>query len=99
MGLFDKMKDPVRGTAEVVSSDPPITMAGHMRLIITADGVPPTPVEYSGRRHADRWPFFDAPPIPVTVDRANPQSFRIEWDELPKTADVVRKEQDELQEQ
>jgi hypothetical protein len=93
MGLFGKrMKDPVQGRAEVVIAVGPLPgAAGEMQLIVTAEGVEPTQVSYSGRKHGDRWPL-DGDSIPVTVDRANPQDFRIEWSQLPDRADRIKRD-------
>lgn len=103
MSLFKRMKHPVRGIGKVVSEMPPTNATrGSIRLIVTADGVPPTPVEYSVMsgtyRHLDRWPR-DNDVIPVTVDRANPQSFTIEWSEMPKVADRLRQADDQREQQ
>jgi hypothetical protein len=100
MGLFKRMKDPLRGTGKVVSEDSPTSSSpGHIRLIVTADGVEPTPVELkvmrtSSYRHLNRWPRSDDS-IPVTLDRANPENFSIEWSEMPKVGDRTRRAADE----
>src|SRR5260370_41355703 len=87
MGLFKRMKDPVRGSAKVASASVlPGLSRSHLRLVITADGVPPTPVEVKTTRHGDRWPNV-GDLIPVTVDRANPQKFEIEWSAVQKLSD------------
>jgi Short C-terminal domain len=87
MGLFSKrMKDPVRGTAQVVGS----TRAPHnasfgnckLTLVVQADGVPPTPVEHQNLlTPTSKWPR-PGMSLPVTVDRANPERISIEWDEI-----------------
>ena len=89
------MKDPVRGTGEVISTWPPAEGAGRgrLRLILTAEGIEPTPVDYKSNRHWNRWPFWTGTHIPVTVDRAKPTRFRIEWGEMPKKTDVRRSEE------
>jgi hypothetical protein len=103
MGLFKRMKDPVRGTGKVVSEDIPTSGSpGSIRLIVTADGVEPTPVEFKvmrggSYRHLNRWPQSDDS-IPVTVDRADPENFTIEWSEMPKVDDRLR-HADDLREQ
>ena len=63
MALFKKMKDPVRGTAEVVAWETTRAGADKLRLIINADGVPPTPVEYTSRLqvHRNRMPIAILP--------------------------------------
>jgi hypothetical protein len=89
MGLFKRMKDPVRGEAKVAFAS---TFIGgddsdsHLRLVVTAEGVPPTPVEVKTRPHRDRWPH-EGDTIPVTVDRANPQDVKIEWSGVQSPSD------------
>ena len=96
MGLFKKMKDPVRGSAKVAfSSVLPGLSDSHLRLVITADGVPPTPVEAKTTRHGGRWPN-EGDTIPVTVDRANPQDFEIEWSEVQKVDDRSRQREERV---
>src|SRR5205085_10451665 len=88
MGLFERMKDPVRGTASVVDVSGGLQgTKAHIRLIVTAEGVPPTPVDYGTWGHEGQRPS-EGDSIPVTVDRANPQKFTIEWSEIPKFDDV-----------
>jgi hypothetical protein len=100
MGLFKRMKDSVKGTGKVVSEEIPTSSSpGSIRLIVTAEGVPPTPVEFkvmrgSSYRHLNRWPRPNDS-IPVTVDRANPQKFSIEWSEMVKSDDRTSQEQDQ----
>jgi hypothetical protein len=94
MGLFKKMKDPVRGSAKVTSASVLSGLSSsHLQLVITADGVPPTPVEVKTTRHGDRWPN-EGDTIPVTVDRANPQSFNIEWSAVQKVSDRMRQREE-----
>jgi hypothetical protein len=86
MGLFkDKMKDPVQGSAEVIEASGFIQGSGRprLRLIVTADGVPPTPVSFRGQLSDKKARVPDiGDSIPVTVDRANPQNISIKWSEL-----------------
>src|SRR5260370_18057978 len=94
MGLFKRMKDPVRGRARVASASVLSGLSSsHLRLVITADGVPPTPVEVKTTRHGDRWPN-EGDTIPVTVDRANPQNFDIEWSAVQKVSDRMRQREE-----
>ena len=86
------MDDPVRGTAQVVgASGPPddATSANcSLTLVVTAEGVPATPIQHSAMVRVDRWPY-PGTTLPVTVDRANPERLRIEWDEVPASGDVA----------
>jgi hypothetical protein len=92
MGLLDRLfgagmiRDPVRGTAEVVSCSDHRGRAElekcRLQLVVTAEDVPATAVEQQALVHRSRWP---APgmTLPATIDRANPSNVRIEWDEVP----------------
>jgi hypothetical protein len=94
MGLFKRMKDPVRGDAKVAYASVFTSLSDcHLRLVITADGVPPTPVEVKTRPHGDRWPD-EGDTIPVTVDRANPQNVKIEWSGVQKLSDRLRQREE-----
>jgi hypothetical protein len=98
MRLFKGMNDPVRGKAKVAySSVLPGLSSSVLRLVITADGVPPTPVEFKPRpfrpQRGNRWPQ-EGDTIPVTVDRANPENFKIEWSEVQKVADRLRQREE-----
>jgi hypothetical protein len=87
MGIFSKrMKDPVRGMAQVVGSSRPPHNASFgnckLTLVVQADGVEPTPVEHHNLlTPVSKWPR-PGMSIPVTVDRANPDRISIEWDEI-----------------
>ncbi|MDQ3935440.1 MAG: hypothetical protein M3340_12510 [Actinomycetota bacterium] len=92
MGLFTKlrMKEPVRGTAQVVST------TGYrgdsswqdirLTLVVEAEGVPATPVVHRGICRADRWPT-PGDVLPVTVDRRKPKRLKVEWDEVRSARD------------
>jgi hypothetical protein len=82
------MKDPVRGTANVVSASA-LEPGGHrkhactMELIVQGEGVSSTTVSHhDGDTPVDRWPNA-GDVLPVTVDRDEPEHLRIEWDEVP----------------
>ncbi len=79
------MDDLVRGTAQVVSATThhgrAVYQMCEMQLVVQADGVPATAVALGGLVHRDRWPFPGAV-LPVTVDRADPHTVSIEWDEV-----------------
>jgi len=87
------MSDPVRGTAQVVSASSyngrGVMQSCTMHLVVQAEGVPATPVEFSGLVHRKRWPR-PGMALPVTVDRANPQKVNIEWDEVERSDDRAR---------
>jgi len=84
------MKDPVQGTAQVVSCTGyrgrGVMQNCRMQLVVQAEGVPATAVEHSGLVHNQRWPS-PGMTLPVTVDRADPQRINIEWDEVSSSRD------------
>ena len=96
MGLFGdmfkgiRMRDPVRGQAQVVSC------SGYrgdgswqncsLQLVVQTEGVPATSVRKSDLVRADRWPT-PGMTVPVTVDRSNPERVKIEWDEVESSRD------------
>jgi Short C-terminal domain len=94
VGIFSKrMKDPVRGMAQVVGSTRPPhnAMFGNCKLtlVVQADGVEPTPVEHQNLlTPVSKWPR-PGMSIPVTVDRANPDRISIEWDEIATGEDTA----------
>ena len=90
MGIRSKwraghMKDPVSGVFRVADwydahphSSPPGT---RLTGVIVADGVPPTTAEVPADHHG-KW--VGQTELPVTVDRADPRNFRVEWDQVVK---------------
>ena len=80
-----RMKDPVRGHAHVVSCSAyhgrAIKQACTMQLVVQGEGVAASAHEYHGLAHRDKWPAPDMT-LPITVDRADPAKFYIEWDEV-----------------
>ena len=83
----------VRGTAQVVACSGyrgrGIWQACHMQLVVQADGIPATAVEIDTPAHNQRWPT-PGMTLPVTIDPANPQNVRIEWDEVQSSKDRSR---------
>ena len=95
MGLFGdmfkglRMKDPVRGQAQVVSCS--VWRGGSwsncsLQLVVQAEGVPPTSMRKTDMVRADRWPM-PGMTLPVTVDRAKPERVKIEWDDVESSRD------------
>lgn len=80
-----KLSDPVPGTLRVTACTVPDASATSANYnldgVITAEGVPPTVVNHSGIAKARKWPSAGRE-LPVTLDRADPTSFRIEWDQV-----------------
>lgn len=91
MGLLDsilgsiRMDEPVPGTAQVVSVshyDGDATYQNaRMDLVVQAEGVPATHVQHHALVAAAKWPS-PGQVLPVTVDRANPQRLKIDWDQI-----------------
>jgi hypothetical protein len=80
-----RMRDPVRGHAEVVSCSAyhgeGIKQLCTMQLVIHGEGIRPIAQEHHLLVHRYKWP---APgmALPVTVDRADPSKMYVEWDEV-----------------
>jgi hypothetical protein len=80
-----RMKDPTSGTAQVVSCSANrgrgVWQNCHMELVVQADDVPATAVEFQGLVHRQRWPT-PGMTLPATIDRTDPRRVKIEWDEM-----------------
>lgn len=78
------MTDPVPGTLLVTAAAMPSRNAlYHMTRItgvVSAEGVEPTAVQYSGLIRTSLWPS-PGKQLPVIVDRADPRKFAIQWDQ------------------
>jgi len=92
-----RMKQPVRGAAQVVSASlPPYNASSSncsMHLVVSAEGLEPTPVEHSAMVSVKRWPTPGIT-VPVTVDLADPTRLKIDWDDVP-TGDQTAMQQAE----
>jgi hypothetical protein len=77
------MKDPVSGVFKVADwydRHPSSTPSGTtLTGVLVADGIPPTPAEVPVDHHG-KW--VGQQELPVTVDRADPSNFRVEWDQV-----------------
>jgi hypothetical protein len=84
-----RMKQPVRGTAQVVSCDPPrgtgVLQNCRMQLVVRAEDVPAKTVEHTDEVDRQHWP---APGVtlPVTVDRADPERLKVQWEETESSS-------------
>jgi Short C-terminal domain len=91
--LFGGIKDPVRGTGQVVSASmyrgDGIYQRCSINLVVQAEGIPATAVQFEGLVHRSRWPV-PGMVLPVTVDRVDHRRVKIEWDEVPSSADRSR---------
>lgn len=77
------MRMPVPGTLLVTAAAMPSRRAlFHLTRItgvISAEGIEPVAVQYSGLIRTSKWPS-PGETLPVIVDRADPQRFAIAWD-------------------
>ena len=96
MGIFKKLfgeggiKDPVRGTGQVVSASmyrgDGVYQMCSINLVVQAEGIPATATQFQGLVHRNRWPF-PGKVLPVNLERTDPTRFEIVWDEVPSSAD------------
>jgi hypothetical protein len=94
MGLFKRVKDPVEGTAQVVScsggsQENAAFFRCWMSLVLTAPGLEPHPVETTKLVRSTKRPS-PGMVLPVTIDRARPDRFEIDWDRVPTRKEVAR---------
>jgi hypothetical protein len=79
------MADPVPGTMLVTAASMPSRNAVfHMSRItgvVSAEGVAPAAVQFNGLIRTALWPS-PGKQLPVIVDRADPQKFAIQWDQV-----------------
>lgn len=97
LGLFKKkLRDPVRGTARVLSAtgaDPSARFTPiDMMLVVQAPGVSATSVMF--KQSAARTKKFPFPGqvIPVEVDRTEPTRVRVIWDEMPTQEEFLKQQ-------
>lgn len=80
-----RMAEPLPGTLLVTASAMPSRRAlYHMTRItgvISAEGIEPVAVQYSGLIRTSKWPS-PGETLPVIVDRADPRLFTIEWSKV-----------------
>ena len=80
-----RMSQPVRGAAQVVSATMPAPDSTSsnclMSLVVSAEGLEPTPVEHTAMAKNKRWPS-PGMTLPVTVDLADPTRLKIHWDDV-----------------
>lgn len=85
MGFFNRIKDPVRGAAHVVSAGTRPTgssSAGcRMDLVVTIPGQPSFPAAVTLRVKDSHWPSAGMV-LPIEAERGKPTKFRVLWDEL-----------------
>lgn len=81
MGIFNRIKDPVQGEAQIVgcSSPPARATSGscRMQLVIQAPGIPAFSAEDTRVATVKRWPSPGLV-VPVTIDRGDPSRFKLD---------------------
>jgi hypothetical protein len=108
MSLFSRvfgkeMKDPIRGQAQVVAASiPPRGVSGSsncdLDLVVTVEGLEPYAHSMtSWLTPTSKWPY-SGQVLPVSIDRADPEHVKIEWDDVPSTDDVTFAEAERLAE-
>jgi hypothetical protein len=100
MGLFKRIKDPVRGTAQVIAASRAPEHASRanckMTLVVEADGVPARTVEHHDWAvPLKRWPIIGET-LPVTVSRTKTDRVKIEWGEVPTHEERARRQADAI---
>ena len=87
-----RMKDPVEGTAQIVSCTgyhEGVMANCRMQLVIQAEGVEATAVEHSALLHNRRWPH-PGMTLPATVDRADPTNFKVDFKAIPDSRESAQ---------
>lgn len=86
MRLFRRIKDPVEGSAQVVSATQ-YTGGGmwknaEMTIVVQALGIEPFTLRHKCMAPADRWPHPGAV-LPVVFDRRHTDRLDVQWDDVP----------------
>jgi hypothetical protein len=96
-----RMSQPVRGTAQVVSASmPPYDSTSSncsMSLVVSAEGLEPTPVEHTAMASVKRWPT-PGTTLPVTVDLADPTRLKIHWDDVQTNKQTAMQQAEQMAE-
>ena len=96
MGLFralfpKKIKDPLTGTAQIVSCSGTSDHATHqtceMQLVVNVEGIEPFAVDHTQILKVSRWPS-PGMSIPVVVSQSDPTNLRLDFDSIPDWQDA-----------
>lgn len=109
MGLFDELRkvmdaitpvtidDPVSATGRLIgcSRAPHAAVSGNcaMRVVVQADGLEAYHVDLHEIVRTDRWPQ-PGQTLPVVISRADPRRVRVDWDRVPRAADIAAMQAD-----
>ena len=93
MRLFRRIREPVEGTAQVISATAPSSHTAswsnvRMRLVVQAPGHAPFQLEHSCMCRADKWPF-PGMELPVTFDARDHDRLDVEWKRVPSGHDLA----------
>jgi hypothetical protein len=95
------MSQPVQGTAQVVSATMPAESSTSsncsMSLVVSAEGLEPTPVEHTAMASVKRWPT-PGTTLPVTVDLADPTRLKIHWDDVQTNKQTAMQQAEQMAE-
>lgn len=95
------MSQPARGTAQVVSASmPPYDATSSncsMSLVVSAEGLEPTPVDHTAMASVKRWPT-PGTTLPVTVDLADPTRIKIHWDDVQTNKQTAMQQAEQMAE-
>lgn len=96
-----RMSQPVQGTAQVVSATMPADDSTSsnctLNLVVSAEGLEPTPVEHTAMASVKRWPS-PGMTLPVTVDLADPTRLKIQWDDVQTNAQTAKQQAEQMAE-
>jgi hypothetical protein len=91
MRLFRRIREPVEGAAQVVSSTD--WTAGtsswarvRMRLVVVAEGHEPFQIEHACQCRADKWPR-PGMTLPVLFDARDHERLDVRWKRVPSARD------------
>lgn len=80
-----QMVDPADGVLQVTGCNLPgddsVYSTYRVNGVVSAPGLPPTPVEVRGIAPTSKWPM-PGQQLPVRVDRASPSRLKIQWDQV-----------------
>jgi Short C-terminal domain len=83
--VFRRIKDPVEGTAQVVSHTQwtgGTSQNIDMTLVVQAIGIEPFTLRHKCMCRADKWPHAGQT-LPVTFDREHTDRLDVDWDRVP----------------
>lgn len=100
MRLFRRIREPVEGTAQVVSATAPTSNSASwanvtMTLVVQAEGHEPFSLRHSCLCRADRWPR-PGMALPVTFDARDHERLDVEWKRVPGAKDRAQQQADAM---